>query len=599
MVNTPYVYNHGKFINYLKIYGVLYMKRLFTTLSMFIGIFCWILFTACTPAAAQDAKTVLVLPFTIHAQQDLSFLQTGIQDMLTSRLSQEGAVRVVDKSVANQAASRAAAPLNAEKALAVGRQLSADYVLFGSLTVFGESISTDARFLETAESHTLVNFHQTAENQGDLIQHVNLFAAQINEQVFGRKTDGYSLAGRQQPQSSDERYMHPEKLWQKEGIIEMSDPYGRMGPDAKAPSVRWKSRNFETAIKGLAVGDIDNDGHNETVFIDRNTMFVYRFMDGRFEKIVDFTGDPNNEFMGIDIADINQNGVAEIFVTAVVTLDDRLASQSYSAPQRIGSFVLEWDGTNFKKIVQAGTWYYRVGRLPDRSKPVLFGQKATYRQLRGDLAWGRIYELQWADNEYAPANGLSFPKQANVFGFAYGDVMNNGQTMIVAFDNKDFLTILNTGGKEEWRSMDPHGGGASRLEFPMAADTKIGTHQQMNTYYLPQRIHLTDFDGDGKNEVIVATNTDAAKVLTQTKVYKFGYVECLSWENFGLYPKWTTRKIGGYISDLIVADLDNDGQDELVYAVVPKKSVVAREEKSFLVSQEFPAKEAADSSSPQ
>jgi hypothetical protein len=69
-------------------------------------------------------------------------------------------------------------------------------------------------------------------------------------------------------------------------------------------------------------------------------------------------------------------------------------------------------------------------------------------------------------------------------------------------------------------------------------------------------------------------------------MYKTGHIECLAWDNLGLFPKWKTRKISGYISDYTVADFDNDGQDELVYAAVPKTGLT-KKERSFIVSQEI------------
>ena len=47
--------------------------------------------------AAQPTR-VLILPFAIHSEKDLSFLKEGIWDMLSSRLSQEGKVSIVDKT---------------------------------------------------------------------------------------------------------------------------------------------------------------------------------------------------------------------------------------------------------------------------------------------------------------------------------------------------------------------------------------------------------------------------------------------------------------------------------------------------------------------
>jgi hypothetical protein len=51
---------------------------------------------------------------------------------------------------------------------------------------------------------------------------------------------------------------------------------------------------------------------------------------------------------------------------------------------------------------------------------------------------------------------------------------------------------------------------------------------------------------------------------------------------------WKTRKLSGYFSDFAVGDFDNDGQDELVAALVLKTgSVVTTKPKSALIAYEL------------
>ena len=90
----------------------------------------------------------------------------------------------------------------------------------------------------------------------------------------------------------------------------------------------------------MALGDVDGDTNNEIVFISKNIIFIYRYVDGRFGKITEIQGETSSTYIGIDVADINDNGTSEIFVTSLT--DD----------SRLGSFVLEWNGTEFKTVVE-------------------------------------------------------------------------------------------------------------------------------------------------------------------------------------------------------------------------------------------------------
>lgn len=62
--------------------------RIFMYLALLVAVFC-------TATEAAFAKRVLVLPFQINAAEDLTFLQKGIQDMLSTRLAYEDKVVVI------------------------------------------------------------------------------------------------------------------------------------------------------------------------------------------------------------------------------------------------------------------------------------------------------------------------------------------------------------------------------------------------------------------------------------------------------------------------------------------------------------------------
>jgi hypothetical protein len=72
-------------------------------------------------------------------------------------------------------------------------------------------------------------------------------------------------------------------------------------------------------------------------------------------------------------------------------------------------------------------------------------------------------------------------------------------------------------------------------------------------------------------------------------------IEAFTWDGLGLRPIWKTRIIKGYIQDYTVGDIDNDGQDELVAALVIKegRGIVLTETKSTVIAYDLvrPAQE--------
>lgn len=509
-------------------------------------------------AMAEKQYRVMVLPMQIHSEKDLGFLKKGIEDMLHTRLALEGKVIVIDHQTVNQALQNISGPITEQTAYTLGQQLGADYVVWGSLTILGESISTDARCLEVQAGKPVVTFSQFGKTQGDVIYHIDRFAGQVNDTVFGRKT--YTYVREAAPAPGSDRRKHPESLWVDLDKQTMS---GTPGSDF------WKSTRFKTAITSISIGDVDGDGKNEIVFIDGRSLVVQRYVDGRLEKIKEIKQATGNELIGVDVADINDNGYAEIFVTSL-----------NRANVSMNSFVLEWNGEAFAEIVRDQNWYYRVGETPNRGI-MLLGQK---RSTEG-LFYGGVNRLTWQGSGYSPDEKLDLPKGQRIFGFAIGDVMNEGREIVVHYTRDNYLRIEDPGrNREIWTSDEKFGGSPNYLDNTRPSDRGSSTFAK-NRYFLPQRVHVVDIDKDGKFEVITPKNKEfIGGALAKLRNYTSGNVQWLTWSGSGLAPKMKTPDTSGYISDLAIADLDNDGETEIVYSIVAKKTNIMGSQKSYIAA---------------
>jgi hypothetical protein len=347
-------------------------------------------------------------------------------------------------------------------------------------------------------------------------------------------------------------------------------PQAQNSPEPGEYLSYWKSKDFATEIHSLTIGDVNGDGQNETVFVDGNIIYVHGYAEKEFTQLASIPLRSHNEFIRVDAADINRNGIAEIFITNYVP-NYRL----------MRSFVMEWNGSSYEKISQNAKWYYRVVTGPEGSA-VLLGQKAGSWQsiisVKDALFDTDIFELQWQDGKYRPAKKLNLPEGMILYGNATGDAANNGQNKIAAFSKSNYLTLLNSNGVKEWESDEPYGGGTLFFEV-----TDPGDRDRTQYFYLPQRLFLTDFDGDGANEIVVVKNHDAARSLARVVYYKEGTIECLSYDDIGIQLKWQTRKVSGYISDYAIGDFDNDGQNDLVFASVTKKKSVLNKGLSAII----------------
>jgi hypothetical protein len=379
--------------------------------------------------------------------------------------------------------------------------------------------------------------------------------------------------------------MHPEKLIQKDQYIETGrsplaqEESGSASPlnpgfvqpagDAGKGPVFWKSRNFPFVISALAVGDVDNDGKQETVIVTPTTIMIVRFDQGRMQELKKIETNRFALNIGADIADINGNGTPEIFITAMSNNRNQLNSTVY-----------EFSKNEFRPIVETARWYFRVIHHPARGA-VLLGQRHPVGQ---EPFTEEIVELEWKENDYQAAARVLPGRRCNVLGVALGDLMNDKNETALGLDQSDKLRLFELNGKEVWTSPDPFGGSPVYATLPVSDPGAPGSK-----VYLPVRIILADLERDGKYEAIVPLNDETAgRKLANQRIYRNGQLMALQWNGLGMSEIWHTRKISGHIQDIALADFDNDGKDELLCGVVLKEgAVIGTEQKSTLVAYEI------------
>jgi len=526
-------------------------------------------------AFAKESR-IAIVPFTINAEKDLTFLQEGILSMLSSRLSWENKVSVITRQETAAAVKTIAAPLNEAKVREIGSMLKADYVLFGSLTIFGNSVSLDAKIMDIADSKKPpLSFFNQSQGMEEVIPRINLFAEEINEKVFGRQTAARQLPQQSAPAQRPSQYMHPERLLPGEFVESGEDVEGGKTPfvmsrRGDAGPGFWKSKNFPVQIKGLALGDVDGDGKTETVMITDQEVHIYRSENDRFTKIKEIAGEKYYKYLAVDVADINKNGKAEIFVTC---LDKNRKS--------LASFVLEFNGSDFKTVADNENWYFRVISRPVLG-PMLVGQKLGV----SDLFMPGVYELVWTGSSYKPQGkvAMGLPENITVFGFTMGDLLNNQGEVMAAFDEEERLRIYSTGGSQEWKSEDRFGGSENYIDI----NFQDKEEEYENRVYLPHRLYIVDLNKDGKTELITVKNKSiTGQLFKRFRHYSGATFESLSWDGLGLSKNWHTREVSGYICDYAIGDINNDGKLELAAAVVSKRDVLGQKAKSSVITYDL------------
>jgi len=492
---------------------------------------------------------VAILPFVINSQENLDYLREGIYDILASRITVEGRIGVIDRSIVERALyEERPIRLDEGTAIKIGTRAGADYIVLGSLTKVGDYISLDARLLNITEGKPPLSAYTQHKGMDDVMVKIGDFAQEIGAKILGRRV---TAGGFRQGKST--------------GFIQR-DMRNR---DFK------KSQTFSFEIKGLDIGDVDGDKKNEVVIMDNSNIYVFKYDGDKltlFRKI-----DAGNEqnFLTLDVADVNRNGFAEIIVTSVagVVADDNLRS-----------LILEFEEGRFKKIGDHLGWFFRVLDHPNEGL-LLMGQ----RMGADGLFTGPIYRMDWKKTTFERGPKMPFPKETRIFGLALGHIRNPKDLDLVVLDDLDNLSLIGPDGKRVWIAREKFGGTTTFYDTRKARDIQYQSGEMPGGVrtYIPARILTRDFDGDGLQEVIIHRNSANINVFERVKTYEKGEIYGLVWDESRLTSSWNTRETSGYISDFQIKDADNDGEVDLALAIINPGSMFDQKYTSNILFYKF------------
>jgi TolB-like protein len=487
---------------------------------------------------------VAILPFVINSQENLDYLREGIYDILASRITVEGRIEVIGRSIVERALyEERPIRLDEGTAIKIGTRAGADYIVLGSLTKVGDYISLDARLLNITEAKPPLSAYTQHKGLDDVMVKIGDFAQEIGAKILGRRV---TAGGPQQGRST--------------GFIQR-DMRNR---DFK------KSQTFNFEIKGLDIGDVDGDKKNEVVIMDNSNLYVFKYDGDKLTLFRKIDAGYAQNFLTLDVADVNRNGFAEIIVTSVV--DDNLRS-----------LILEFEEGRFKKIGDHLGWFLRVLEHPKEGL-LLMGQ----RMGTDGLFTGPIYRMDWKKTSFESGQKMPFPKETRIFGLAVGFVRNPTDLDLVALDELDNLNLIGPDGKRVWIAREKFGGTTTFYDTRKSHENEYqsGEMPGLRTY-IPARILTKDFDGDGLYNVIIHKNHSNISVFERVKTFEKGEIYGLAWDEARLVTDWNTQEIPGYISDYQIKDADNDGGEDMVLAIVNPGSIFDQKSTSNILFYKF------------
>ncbi|MDM7202685.1 MAG: hypothetical protein P3W84_000440 [Thermodesulfobacteriaceae bacterium] len=229
------------------------MNEKFLKIVLFLGI---ILCFNLSLYSKEIPKKVLILPFSIYSQQDLSFLKKALPEMLTSRLYSPNKIQIIDMEKLEEALKNYS---NIDKRIAeeLGHKLGADYVIWGSLTVLGETVSIDAQIMDLSNEKKSAQFFQEIKGISEIIPQLTRFARKSKKYIEGKEEDFYQedLALAYGGQAYIPGRAHPERGY-------LGYPYYPLRPPKEEPVVEKAKPRFG------GIGDPAYEGLTKDVVID-------------------------------------------------------------------------------------------------------------------------------------------------------------------------------------------------------------------------------------------------------------------------------------------------------------------------------------------
>jgi len=538
---------------------------------------------------AKELNTIAVLPFSVHSADNIDYVKSGIWDMLISRLSASSEINVTRKDAVKEMMKKTGkAELTIADVYGIGKTLDVDFVVWGSITKIGNSVSLDGKLLDVAAYKSPVGVFEQCQGLDEVIPKINEFAKKINYHLLGTVPPSISGTTAPVPPAAVPALGPQRPVRDTKAVEALRTPEGTytavINPDfiqGATPLNRegfWMSRKYPLQFKGMDVGDVNNDGLNEIITITQTEVVVYQKKGKDLNVLGRHSGESYDNYISVDVADINGNGVKEIIVTNVINAVLR-------------SFVLEYQDKKLVAIASNLPWFLRVITTADN--PLLIGQTIGIEK----PFQNPIYEIVWENDGYEKGKRMLIPEELSVYGLTVDSIDGTVHERVIALDEFDHLKIIERtkkilskievfGGSDEllWKSDEVFGGSNNHFEYGTqdAERSAEWADDKQTKTYVNVRILTYDLNKNGKREIVIVKNMAASgRYFKNVRAFTKSEIYDLEWDGLGFVQNWKTRKIQGYVADYQFKDYDNDGENEIVLAVVlasagglTKKSIV-------------------------
>lgn len=319
----------------------------------------------------------------------------------------------------------------------------------------------------------------------------------------------------------------------------------------------WMSPPLNDNPVGLTTGDLTGDGRTEVAVALTNELHIMRMEEGQFVAVgvVDFPA--GTRLLTVDAHDMNRDGQAELYITAAI--DANLRSQ-----------VVEFRNGRFERVITMVNWFMRVVDLPGEG-PVLLGQRMNRSN---EPFRPPVFRIERNRDRLSRGPALDLPARINLFSMI-PLAQETDSSFFVSLSADDRLQLVNADNDRLWRSGDYFGG--SDIFFYNQPDTdavdRTPVTMQKRLVRLPS------------GEILTIQN-QGSRLLQGLRTFTDAQLVAFEWDSSSLQlrERWRTPLQKGYMADFAVADIDDNGELELIIAMrFQEKNILQRGHSALMV----------------
>ncbi|WP_419778380.1 VCBS repeat-containing protein [Maridesulfovibrio sp.] len=500
-----------------------------------------------TVSFANDAKRYAVFPFEINGPDQYKYLSRGVQTMLISRLNWTGHFEPMAESSNLKAAD---VPKNKVEEVKKVQGLGVDYIAVGSVVIAGKQASVDVRMIN-GEGHTWLKSAQTTISE--LIPAIDGIAKDIKGELFkkaGSKQD--SEAEKKRDAARPDSPMNPEFVTAASAgkIVESNiNPQFRYQGGTETPG-RWRSQSMKFVNRGGFVQDVTGDGKKDLVVLGEKCVKVLAIDGQRLTEVLTYDFGSRSSGLRVSGIDVDRDGVYEVVLCTDV---DR----------KPVSYILSFKNKTPKVLLNRAKRFLSVVRTPPNFTETIIGQQFDPNRT---FYSKHLVEYTFSNGELIPVRKMNVPSFTNVFNLTYLP-LKDGDYKVIVLNKYGRINMYDKSLEPIYESTDSYNSSSVAIDTvskPRALNEKVKSERMEHNYFIPIPVVVTSISDKDKKEVLLNKDLSVAgQVFSNYKTFSQGEIHSEYWDGVGLNLAWKTRRIKGTVTGFGVADVDNDGDDEL------------------------------------